>query len=224
MRRGDGLFTTKDGTLVAVSGIGFAAAAAAATALVDAGAVALVSWGVAGGLDPALRAGTICLPGEVVSRDGTTFMTDHHWRELIAAAIASRHTLVAGKLLTSNLAIDDDVGKANAFRDTGAVAVDMESAAVASIAAARGLPFVAVRVIADTAVDALPRAVIEATRLGSVRIARLLLETVRRPGDVAGLIRLAQRYRTARRVLAAVAHTGVLAPFAMASSSPTRVA
>jgi adenosylhomocysteine nucleosidase len=224
IRRSDGLFAINDGTLVAVSGMGCAAAAAAATALVDAGAVALVSWGMAGGLDPGLHAGTICLPSIVVSRDGATFTTDHHWRELLSAAIAARRTVVSGSLLTSDLAIGDIAGKAAAFRETGAVAVDMESLAVASIAAAHKLPFIAVRVIVDTAGDALPRAVLAATRFGRVRISRLILGIVRRPSDIGSLIRLAQRYRTAQQALAAVARTGALAPLAFAAFSSTRIA
>ena len=224
IRRSDGLFAINDGTLVAVSGMGCAAAAAAATALVDAGAVALVSWGMAGGLDPGLHAGTICLPRIVVSRDGATFTTDHHWRELLSAAIAARRTVVSGSLLTSDLAIGDIAGKAAAFRETGAVAVDMESLAVASIAAAHKLPFIAVRVIVDTAGDALPRAVLAATRFGRVRISRLILGIVRRPSDIGSLIRLAQRYRTAQQALAAVARTGALAPLAFAAFSSTRIA
>jgi len=213
-----------DGTLVAVSGMGCTAAAAAAAALVDAGAVALVSWGMAGGLDPALQAGTICLPRVVVSRDGATFTTDPHWRELFTAAIAARRTVVSGNLLTSDLAIDDIAGKAAAFRETGAVAVDMESLAVASIAAAHKLPFIAVRVIVDTAGDALPAAVMAATRFGRVRISRLILGVLRRPSDIGPLLRLARRYRTARQALAAIARTGALAPLAFAVSSPTRIA
>jgi adenosylhomocysteine nucleosidase len=224
IRRSDGLFAMNDGTLVAVSGMGHAAAAAAAAALVDAGAVALVSWGMAGGLDPALHAGTICLPSVVVSRDGATFTTDHHWRELLTAAIAARRTVVSGNLLTSDSAIDDVAGKAAAFRETGAVAVDMESLAVASIAATHKLPFIAVRVIVDTAVDALPAAVLAATRLGRLRIPRLILGIVRRPSDIAPVIRLAKRYRTAMQALAAVARSGGMAPLAFAASSPTRIA
>jgi adenosylhomocysteine nucleosidase len=179
---------------------------------------------MAGGLDPGLHAGTICLPSIVVSRDGATFTTDHHWRELLSAAIAARRTVVSGSLLTSDLAIGDIAGKAAAFRETGAVAVDMESLAVASIAAAHKLPFIAVRVIVDTAGDALPRAVLAATRFGRVRISRLILGIVRRPSDIGSLIRLAQRYRTAQQALAAVARTGALAPLAFAASSSTRIA
>src|SRR6202040_3502834 len=48
-----------DGTLLIVSRMGSPAAALGARALIDAGASALASWGMAGGLDPALAAGTI---------------------------------------------------------------------------------------------------------------------------------------------------------------------
>jgi adenosylhomocysteine nucleosidase len=224
IRRSDGLYTVNDGTLVAVSGMGRFAAASAATALVDAGATALVSWGLAGGLDPELHAGTICVPSVVVSRDGATFTTDRHWRDLLTAAIAARRRVVSGNLLTSDSPIDDIAGKAAAFRETSAVAVDMESSGVASIAATHKLPFIAVRVIVDTAGDALPEAVLTATRLGRVRILRLILGIVRRPSDIAPLIRLAKRYRTAKHALVGVARTGALAPLAFAASSPTRIA
>jgi len=135
LRRHDGLLSVGDGTLVAVSGMGCTAAATAAQALVDAGATALVSWGLAGGLDPDLTSGTICLPTLVVSREGATFPTDVHWRAILTAAITDGRAVVGGKLLTSAGAIADLAGKAAAFRDTGAVAVDMESMGVAQVAA-----------------------------------------------------------------------------------------
>jgi len=224
LRRSDGLLALGDGTLVAVSGMGCTAAAVAARALIDAGARALVSWGMAGGLDPALRAGTICLPSVIVSRDGATFATDPHWRELLIAAIAARRIVVSGKLLTSALAIADVAGKATAFRATGAAAVDMESLGVAKIAAGHGLPFVAVRVIVDTAGDTLPATVLAASSEGRVRISQLILGIARSPREIAPVLRLARRYRTATRALVAVARTGALAPLAFAAASPSRIA
>jgi adenosylhomocysteine nucleosidase len=224
IRRGDGLSATSDGTLVAISGMGGAAAAVATHALIEAGATALVSWGMAGGLDPALRAGTICLPTTVIAREGLSFATDHHWRELVGAAIAARRPVVDGKLLTCTQAIDDIAGKAAAFRDTGAVAVDMESIAIAEVAAGRGLPFIAIRVIVDTAGDALPKAVLAASSGGQVHVFRLIQGLVRSPPDIVPLIRLARRYRAATRALVAVARSGALAPIAFAATSQTRIA
>jgi adenosylhomocysteine nucleosidase len=216
-------FTIHDGTLVSVSGMGCAAAAAAAQALADAGAKALVSWGMAGGLDPTLVAGTICLPTVVLDTSGASFGTDHHWREAVAAAIAARRRVVDGKLLTTTHAVHDIVGKAAAFRATGAVAVDMESAAVAAVAAKRRLPFIAVRVIVDTADDALPGAVLAASNGGQVSVPRLLQGLLAAPADLLSVLRLARRYRAAIRALSAVAHSGALAPLAYAVASGNRI-
>jgi hopanoid-associated phosphorylase len=224
VRRSDGLFAVDDGILMAVSGMGCPAAAAAARRLLDAGATALVSWGMAGGLDPKLTAGTICLPRSVVTEDGGTFSTDHHWREILAAAVAAHNSIEGGDLLTSPISIDDVAGKAAAYLRTGAVAVDMESSGVAAIAAAHRVPFIAIRVIVDTAADELPGAAVEAIQSGRVRISRLIVGIVRRPRDIAPLMRLAGRYRAAKRALTEVARTGVLAPMALALSASNRIA
>jgi adenosylhomocysteine nucleosidase len=223
-KRSDGLLKLGGGMLATVSGMGPEAAGDAAERLVAVGATALVSWGMAGGLDPALPAGTICVPELVIAPDGATFATDHHWRELTTAAIVSRCTVVSGKLLSSGRAIEDVAGKAAAFRKTGAVAVDMESAAVAKVAAAHDLPFLAVRVIVDTALDALPDAVVAATDTAGLRLSRLVFGILKSPGELGPLLRLASRYRTAIRTLRAVAASGALAPLEFATGSPSRIA
>lgn len=204
------------GTLRAVSGMGCAAAGMAARRLVEAGATALVSWGMAGGLDPDLPAGAICLPREVVAPDGMRFATAFPWRETLTAAVASCRPVTSGVLLTSPHPIAGVAAKAQARHETGAVAVDMESSAVAEVAAASHVPFMAVRVIVDTAQDAIPSSVtVAAGESGQVRIARLLLGLARSPGDIVALIRLARRYRAAIRSLGAVAKLGGLGPPAM---------
>lgn len=223
-RRSDGLWAIGDDILVVVSGVGMEAAAAGAGALVDAGVTALMSWGMAGGLDPALPAGTICLPTSVLVRDGTVFATDLHWRETVSAAIAAGRGLAHGTMLTSVAALDQVAGKAAAFRETGAVAVDMESAAVARVAAAHHLPFIAVRVIVDTAGDAVPAAVVAASGHGQVNLARLIFGLVLAPGQIASLVRLARHYGVARSALAAVARTGALAPLGAGTASRSRIA
>jgi adenosylhomocysteine nucleosidase len=210
LRREDGLASLGEGILVAVSGIGCSAAAPAARKLLDAGAGALVSWGMAGGLDPELRAGTICLPDEVISAEGATFTVSQAWRERLRAAIPAQRRVVAGKLLSSARAIDAVAGKAVAFRTTGAVAVDMESAAVAQVAAAHRVPFIAVRVIVDTAADVLPESVVGASRAGQVQIRQLALGLLRSPAEIAALWRLARRYRAPIGYQTGVARTGAL--------------
>ena len=136
-----------DGTLVRVSGMGMAAATRCATSLVDEGATALVSWGMAGGLDPRLTPGTIFLPDTVISTTGVALGTAGPWRERLGAAVSALHPVIRGRLLTSVRAVGSLADKATLFRETGAVAVDMESSAVGEVAQSHQLPFIAVRVI-----------------------------------------------------------------------------
>jgi adenosylhomocysteine nucleosidase len=199
----------RNGALMAVSGMGAAAAGAAAVTLLESGASALMSFGLAGGLDPALPAGSMVLPAEVITRSGAVVLASAEWRGRVSAALQSLGPVCAGKLLTSARAVGSVADKAAAFRDTGAAAVDMESLAIAQVAAARGVPFVAVRVIVDTAADELPQAVMSASASGQVHIWRLLGALARDPAELGALIRLAGRYRTATRRLAAVARAAL---------------
>jgi adenosylhomocysteine nucleosidase len=192
------------GSLLALSGIGRAAAAAAAQALVDAGVSALMTFGMAGGLDPALKPGSVVIPREVISPDGTRYAACRAWREQVAAAVSALRAVSEGNLLTSTQAIETPADKAAAFHTTGAAAVDMESAAVAEIAAKHNLPFIAVRVIVDTAADMLPRAVVAASRAGKVQLARLIGGLILAPREIASMIRLARRYRIAMHSLRAI--------------------
>ena len=194
--------------------MGGAAATQSARGLVEAGAQALVSWGMAGGLDPAFAPGTIFLPSEVASADGAAVIaTDQSWRERLGAGIAAGATqlrpVLQGRLLTSSKAVGSQAHKAALLRQTGAAAVDMESLAIAEVARGRQLPFIAIRVIVDGAADTLPRAVTAAADSeGHLQVWRLLGALVRTPGELPALIRLGRRYRAANRSLAAVAQVG----------------
>jgi adenosylhomocysteine nucleosidase len=186
-----------DGCLIRLSGIGADNAARAAHALVAAGAGALLSWGVAGALDPDLASGTAVLPTEVL-RQGRRFATSRLWRERLRSALQGHVRVVAGALLTSDVAVAAVALKASLFRDTQAVAVDMESAAVAEVAADHGLPFVALRVILDTARDSLPESVL---RDFAPAARPPLWSLLCAPADWGRLLRLAAQYRLARRAL-----------------------
>jgi adenosylhomocysteine nucleosidase len=166
---------------------------------------------MAGGLDPSLQAGEILLPSEVLTADGRVHRCEKGWRERLGATIVAR----SGRLLTSARSVGSVEGKAALFRSTGAVAVDMESAAIAEVAEQHGLPFLAVRVVVDSAGDVLPRAVTAAAdNEGHLHIWRLIGALALAPNELAPLIRLAQRYRAANRSLASIARMGSLAPSA----------
>jgi adenosylhomocysteine nucleosidase len=206
-----------DGSLVCVSGVGGDNATRAARQLVAAGAGALLSWGVAGALDPALSCGAVLLPAEVLrASPGAAasllqrFETCRRWRERVGAALQAHAAVTAGALLTSAQPVAAAQLKASMFRDTQAVAVDMESAAVGQVAADHGLPFLALRVILDTAAVGLPASVMRAFepamagRPGLRRVWGLLSA----PADWGSLLRLAAAYRVARGTLRECARRG----------------
>jgi adenosylhomocysteine nucleosidase len=206
--------TLPDGNLLIISGMGGAAATEAALALVAAGVRGLLSFGLAGALDPALQAGTVVLPRAVTDGAGTVHTTFEPWREQLAArhfAQADPSLPIAeGPLLSLAQPLSTPVSKSQARSRTGAVAVDMESFAIARIAIEQGVKFVAARVVVDTAADSLPRSVIQATDpRGQVSYPRLLSGLIRRPPDGFALLRLARRYRVAMRSLRALAGAGL---------------
>jgi adenosylhomocysteine nucleosidase len=210
--KGAGLALLADGNLVAVSGMGSKAARRAAERLIDAGATSLVSWGLAGGLDPELEAGAVCVPREVIAADGSRLPTARSWQESLSSSVPAGRHVGHDALLTAEYALETTADKRAARRATGACAVDMESSAVAQVAEAHGVPFIAVRVIVDTARDSIPPAVAGASRAGQVQFGRLILGLVRSPAQIASLVRLARRYRVALRSLQAVAALGKLEP------------
>ncbi|GAB2546718.1 phosphorylase family protein [Rhodanobacter koreensis] len=149
-----------DGAGLWLSGMGPIAARRAAQALVDAGATALAIFGVAGALQTDLRSGTLVCPERIVDDKGADFLPDPIWRtrlllQLAKAALPAPET---GTLLSMPTPLLTPTVK-TAMRDRhAAIAVDMESAAVAEIARDYGLPFVALRAIIDELHDTVPAA------------------------------------------------------------------
>lgn len=182
-------------------------AKASAERLLAEGATALVSFGIAGGLDPALAPGALVLPEAVVTPDEEQVAIDPFWRERVAASFAEGGGKVAsGLLLGSAAVITDRVAKAGRFRASGAVAVDMESHAVAEVARRAGVPLLVVRAVADPAERALPAIVLGSIGAngeprGGLVAGRLAI----RPWQLPALLRLRQDARQALMALGALA-------------------
>ncbi|WP_161966101.1 hypothetical protein [Steroidobacter cummioxidans] len=202
--------STANDVLIAVAGIGATAAGRAAAAVMEAGADALVSWGYAGGLAPNLSAGTLVVPDRIVCTDGSVFDTDESWREALSARIAAGQQAVrCATLLSSSLILADEECKSRHFLSSGAIAVDMESAAIARVAQAWNVPFLAVRAVLDTSGEQLPRAIADAIGPeGKLRWAQLWRDVVCSPRTLQQLLALRSNYRDARRALIAAAGVG----------------
>lgn len=166
-----------------------ARAEAAAEALAGEGVAALASIGLAGALDESLASGALLLPQRIL-RAGEAWDADPRWRERLVAAAGPAARAHGGPLAGSSDLILTPAEKRRLAAASGAIAVDMESAAVALVAARHGLPFVALRLVADRAGDRLPRAVAAAVGPdGRSRPLALALALLRQPATLGGELR-----------------------------------
>lgn len=191
---------------VAIGGGSPAGAEAAARRLVGDGALALVSFGLSGGLQPGLRPGEILIPGEIRLVSGERFPTDPALSRRLGGATAIFNAILGG----DRVAGDPDE-KQRLWRLTGAAAVDLESGAVASVAAEYGLPCAALRVICDPANRRLPPAALAALdHGGNIAIGAMLRALAADPWQITGLLGLAADAFAARRAL--IRHVRALQP------------
>ena len=159
----------------------------------------VVSAGVCGGLDPALRAGDLVLPDGVINDGGLRLPVTGTLEQRAAAAGGALSR--TGLMATASLTVATPEAKAALRAATGAVAVDMESAAILEAAAARGCSSLVVRAVSDDARETLPD---ELMRLmgadGRIRCGGVL--ALARPRV---LRRALQLRRSTRQALASVA-------------------
>jgi adenosylhomocysteine nucleosidase len=88
------------------------------------------------------------------------------------------------------------------YERTGAVAVDMESHIVASLARRHGIPMAAIRVITDPAERALPACAVSAMRPnGTTDFLAMISSVISRPHELRSLVQTALDARAARSTL-----------------------
>ena len=165
------------------------------------GATAVLSFGIAGGLDTGLEPGALVVATRVRAP---------------GRRLACRHGLVGGAGPRERRPLrrgrGGQRGGGRAGREavlrlmTDALIVDMESAVAAAFAASRGLPFAVLRAVADTAEEELPRAAaVGLSRSGRPAPGRVAMALLRRPGELGALVQVAKRSRTALDALAKAA-------------------
>ena len=170
------------------------------------GCRALVSFGVAGGLNPSLAAGDLVLADAVTTPDGRRHPTDAAWRRRLAERCRTALRLHEMPLAGTDVPVLASADKDALRRRSGAWAVDMESHAVARAAVEAGVPFLVVRAIADPASRAVPAWLADIVdERGRTRRAVLAATIIRRPGQIAALIRLGRDFAAAGRTLRRVA-------------------
>jgi adenosylhomocysteine nucleosidase len=177
-------------------------------ARVRAGARGIISFGVAGGLSPELRAGRVVIASSVYTAAGCFKTCDAWSASLLAALPHAAHLPVFGAVapvLTSS-------EKAAIFRKTGSATVDVESRDAAEIAAHYGLPYAVLRVVVDPAHREIPLSALSGVDDEGRTCAMAVLKALaRRPGDILGVISIAIDGLKANRALQHTRRT--LGPF-----------
>jgi len=177
-------------SFIAVAAADARRAEAMADVLVSRGAEALVSFGVAGGLDPAIPAGSLVLANEVAMPDGSRIATDAAWRRRLRASLGDARVVERG-IAGVDQPVATRAAKAALAAVTGAVAVDMESHGIARAAFRHQVPLLVLRAVADPAGRALPSSAAAGFGAdGKVHAGATLAPLLTAPGEIPALLGL----------------------------------
>lgn len=203
--RAEARLAARAGLAAICAGGDAARTAAALDRAIAQGASVLLSFGLAGGLAPALPPGTLIAASAVLGPAGERHTVDAAWQQGVCGVPGA----VAGDILGGGAIAATALAKAALHAASGALAVDLESLIVARAADRRGLRCLVLRAIADPAGRDLPPAALIPLRPdGRPDLPPILASVLRRPAQIAGLAGLArdtQRALTAlRRALAAL--------------------
>ena len=207
-----------DKLLVAYSGTGPANAQAAAELLITKGATRLISWGCAAALGATLKPGDLILADKLIDAEGcrdTKFCVASDWHSHTKNLLARLIAVHTGGLAESKSIVSSSKDKKKLQSKTGAVAVDMESIAIARVARQYELPFLAIRAIADPVTMDLPLAINHSLNdQGDIVLGKLLLFLILHPAELPGLIKLGLHFNAARNTLKSVAeHLDIMTDF-----------
>jgi adenosylhomocysteine nucleosidase len=162
----------------------------------------IVSFGVAGGLNPALRSGDIVIASEIVAAKGRWLAAEGLSEALHGLPEQGAHRIARGILVGVEEVVLGRKAKSALRSATGADAVDMESHIAARYAEQHGLPFAALRVISDPAHRALPEIAAAALKKnGDVDVWKVMRGIARRPSQIRALVHSGRDFNRALRGL-----------------------
>lgn len=198
----ESLIRLPEGHFMAVSGAGPERAHIAAQRLTHHDIHALVSWGCAAAIAAPLESGHLVLPERILGDRGDLHATDTLWRQQLAQVLPARIVHSAGTLIESACVVATGAEKQALHAQTGGLALDMESAAIARVARHHKLPFMAIRAIADPVDFDFPDAVSRSLNpRGDVRMAQLLGHLALHPHQIGELLALGRAFNAAIKTL-----------------------
>ncbi len=189
-----------------LSGMGHESATQAANECLALNVNGLVSWGVAGAIEKTLGSGNLILASSIVTAD-KTYQTSSEWQNNLLANFRNNGIKTSnGNIASCKEVCASITDKNNLLNKTGAIAVDMESAAIAEIAQCNKLDFVAIRAVADKANTSIPEAVLNHTdNLGNPKLLNFIFSCISRPSQIRDIAVLAKSYKNALSTLRKIA-------------------
>ncbi|MGZ5010288.1 MAG: phosphorylase family protein [Methylobacter sp.] len=195
-----------DTIVLAYSGAGADNARAASELLITQGAVRLISWGCAAALSELLKPGDLILADTLIDAEGTQIDVHNAWLEFTKNLISTQIKIHTGSLAESLTIVAAAKDKKHLHAQTGAIALDMESAAIGTVARQNDLPFLVIRTVADPVNMDLPKAINHSLNdEGDIVLAKLLAFIALHPTELPGLIKLGLHFNAAKSTLRSVA-------------------
>jgi len=195
-----------DTIILAYSGAGANNARTASELLIAQGATRLISWGCAAALGESLKPGDLVLADTLLDAEGARIGIPAVWHDFAKNLLSNTLKVHTGGLVESKTIVASGKDKKRLYTQTGAIALDMESIAIAKAALQNSLPFLAVRAIADPVNMDLPKAINHSlNNEGDIVLSKLLLFIALHPAELPGLIKLGLHFNAAKNTLKLVA-------------------
>ena len=216
IKKGDCVFLNNK-TLVVLSGAGSENASKAAQLLIEKGADRLISWGCAAALKTGLHPGDLIVPETLYAEEDEQFSQlniSSLWFQQVLEHLSSLKPYT-GSLAESSTVVASASAKKLIHKLTRAIALDMESIAVAKTAKENNKDILVIRCIADPVDQDLPQAVCYAmSPQGDIVLIKLLWFLLTHPKELPGLIKLGLNFNAAKNKLKLVAkHLDIISGF-----------
>jgi adenosylhomocysteine nucleosidase len=187
-----------DGAVVACAGARPQKARWLARELIKKGATRLMSFGIAGGLEPGLPIGSLVVGSQVSSVD-STWACDDAWINKLSHSLPEGH---CGGVWGSEFLVPTATDKAALYHKSRCLIVDMESQAAAQVAAEANVPLAVVRAVCDTSdMDVPPVVMASIKEDGSINYTRAIGHILRHPSEVPDLFHMGKGTSRALKVL-----------------------
>jgi len=182
-----------------VSGIGQNKAGNAAKSLLDIGADGLISAGTAGALSPDISPGDLIIPESIITDDNDTYRISNEWHKhavnIVSSLPIAFHTR---NLYSTNTIIKRSSEKILKYKESGAIAVDMESAEILNVANSNHIPAMVLRTVIDPADFTIPEFVLNNSDVyGNAKLFSLITSIIFNPARFTSLLKLSGYYKAA---------------------------